>query len=431
MMGRTGILRVLCAMLLALVMPGVMHAESLTGTVTNRTTGKPAAGATVTLVDPMGGMAEVATTKSDAQGHFKLTAEAAKGPRLVRAERGGVNYFHMVTPGTSSVELEVYDAAEKVEGIAGSADVLKMQTEGGNLQVAELFAISNQSKPPRTLAAKHSFEFVLPEGAKLDNASAQGPNGQPISVTPEATGEKNHYAFAYPLKPGDTRYQVSYHLPYSGKAMLTPRLTLDFEHFVVATPTEMTIAPKDAKQYQAMKDQPGMNVQISLHAKKGDELAFTLSGTGAFREEAAADEGGGQAMGGQDNRPGGGLGKPIDAMDALAITHWYTPWGILAILLILLVGGGIWTHENTRLDQLAAATSGSAPRAIGATVAVSAGSVTSAGNTNSDALMAGLKEELFQLELDRQQGKISPEEYASARSALERTLQRAVQRRSS
>ena len=45
--------------------------------------------------------------------------------------------------------------------------------------------------------------------------------------------------------------------------------------------------------------------------------------------------------------------------------------------------------------------------------------------------MSGLKEELFQLELDRQQDKISLEEYASARSALEQTLQRAVRRRSS
>ncbi len=424
MIVRMGTLCVMCVAVLCLIVPGVVRADSLTGTVTNRTTGKPAAGVTVTLVDPMGGMAEVATVKSDAQGRFKLTAEAAKGPRLARAERGGVNYFHMITPGTASVELEVYDAAEKVEGIAGSADVLKMQSEGGNLQVAELFAITNQSAPPRTLAAKHTFEFVVPDGAQVDNASAQGPNGQPIPVTPEATGEKNHYAFAYPLKPGETRFQVSYHLPYSGKASFTPRLTLDFEHYVLATPSAMMIAPANAKQYQTMKDQPGMNVQISLHAKKGDDLAFTLSGTGAFREEAAADEGGGPAMGAQDNRPGGGLGKPIDALDALAVTHWYTPWGILAILLILLIGGGIWTHENTRLEQMQVAVATALPASANATTVNPA-------TVGSDALMTGLKDELFQLELDRQQGKISPEEYASARSALEQTLQRAVQRRSS
>ena len=430
MMASNGILRGMCMALLALMAPVAMRAESLSGTVTNRTTGKPAAGVTVTLVDPMGGMAEVGTAKSDAQGHFKVSAEAAKGPRLARAERGGVNYFHMITPGTTSVDLDVYDAAEKVEGIAGSADVVKMQADGGNLQVAELFAITNQSNPPRALAAKHTFEFVLPDGATLENASAQGPNGQPIEVTPEALGEKNHYGFAYSLKPGETRFQVSYHLPYSGKASFTPRLTLDFEHYVLATPSAMTIAPANAKQYQAMNNQPGMNVEISLHAKKGDDLAFILSGTGAFAEAAAAEEGGGQVMGGQDNRPGGGLGKPIDAMDALAVSHWYTPWGILAILLILLIGGGVWTHENTRLAQAAVLTPALANAASSGAATLGMSAAKNAPATD-DGLMSGLKEELFQLELDRQQDKISLEEYASARSALEQTLQRAVRRRSS
>jgi hypothetical protein len=39
-----------------------------------------------------------------------------------------------------------------------------------------------------------------------------------------------------------------------------------------------------------------------------------------------------------------------------------------------------------------------------------------------------MKEELFQLESERLQGKISKEEYDSAKAALDKTLQRAVQR---
>jgi hypothetical protein len=37
-----------------------------------------------------------------------------------------------------------------------------------------------------------------------------------------------------------------------------------------------------------------------------------------------------------------------------------------------------------------------------------------------------LKEELFQLEVDRAQGSISPEEYAATKQALDLTLQRTV-----
>jgi hypothetical protein len=43
-------------------------------------------------------------------------------------------------------------------------------------------------------------------------------------------------------------------------------------------------------------------------------------------------------------------------------------------------------------------------------------------------LLEGLKEELFQLEVDRQQGRISPEEYEKSKSALDYTLQRALKR---
>jgi hypothetical protein len=42
-----------------------------------------------------------------------------------------------------------------------------------------------------------------------------------------------------------------------------------------------------------------------------------------------------------------------------------------------------------------------------------------------------MKEELFQLELDRQQGNISHDEYAKAKAALDETIRRAVARKSS
>ena len=62
--------RVASILLLLLLCAGAAVADNITGVVTNGTTGKPAAGVAVTLVDPMGGMAEIATAKSDAQGRF-------------------------------------------------------------------------------------------------------------------------------------------------------------------------------------------------------------------------------------------------------------------------------------------------------------------------------------------------------------------------
>ena len=43
-------------------------------------------------------------------------------------------------------------------------------------------------------------------------------------------------------------------------------------------------------------------------------------------------------------------------------------------------------------------------------------------------LLEGLKEELFQLEVERRQGQISQSEYEKAKSALDQTLERALKR---
>jgi hypothetical protein len=43
-------------------------------------------------------------------------------------------------------------------------------------------------------------------------------------------------------------------------------------------------------------------------------------------------------------------------------------------------------------------------------------------------LLEGLKEEIFQLEVERQQGRISEEDYQKTKSALDQTLQRALAR---
>ena len=80
--------------------------QAITGVVTNGTTGKPAGGIEVVLVDPMQGMAELVKTTTDQQGKFSLRSGAAQEPRLVRAARDGVNYFRMAPPGTTNVAIE-------------------------------------------------------------------------------------------------------------------------------------------------------------------------------------------------------------------------------------------------------------------------------------------------------------------------------------
>ena len=92
----------------------------------------------------------------------------------------------MAPPGTTSVEVEVYDAAKKIEGIAVVADIMRVQAEQGQLEVMRAFAVENTSKPPRTQMNEHNLEFYVPEGAQIVEGSAMTANGQPRELRSRA-----------------------------------------------------------------------------------------------------------------------------------------------------------------------------------------------------------------------------------------------------
>ncbi len=200
-------------------------AQNITGTVTNGTTGKPSVGDDVTLLSLSQGMQEIANTKSDAQGRFSFPAPAdSQAPHMVRVNHQGVGYFPQggpLLPGSTTAELTVYDSAKKVDGLSQTVEVDRFQSDGKQLDGISLYAVTNKSQPPRTVANdKGTFEIVLPNGAEIESAQAKGPGGQPIATETTPGAQKNHYLLSYPLRPGETQFQISYHLPYSGEASI-------------------------------------------------------------------------------------------------------------------------------------------------------------------------------------------------------------------
>ncbi len=413
-------------------------AQNITGAVTNGTTGKPAAGDEVTLLSLSQGMQEVGSTKTDAQGKFSMAAPADQGvPHMVRVTHGGVNYFPQggpLMPGATTAEVTVYDAAKKLDGISQTVEVDRFQTDGSQLQGIALFAIKNGSTPPRALDGDKTFEFVLPAGAEIDSGMAKSPGGQPLNSMPSETDKKGHYAFSFPLRPGETQFQVSYHMPYSGEASFSPKPLAEVQHFVVMTPKGMTFAAKDPQRFQSMPDNSGAGIMVATNAKPGEDLSFKITGSGQFQAEgqqavgAADDSGGGGAMGGgqptgRDNRPGGGLGAPIDSDDPL---HDYRAV-ILGVFAVVLVMGGAFVISKSNHQVLAAKTAAAVD--VSEVLPVP-GSAPAAVRDRNALLLDAMKEELFQLEIDRQQGKVSAEEYSKAKAALDETIKRALARQS-
>ena len=430
-------LRVLAALL---TLSALSTATNLKGTVKNGTTGKPAAGDDVVLLDMSQGMQEAARTKSDAQGRFSFNYEETGGPHMVRALHQGVNYFPkggIIPPGTSTAEVTVYDAAAKVPGIGLTVDMMRAQSEGSNLQVTELWAVKNTSDPPRTQMSDNAFEVMLPADAQVDSSMASGPGGQPINSAPVPQSEKNKYAFIFPLRPGETRFQVNYHLPYSGKIKIGPMPLYATDHVVIMLPKTMQFTGGGAG-YQTMSGgDPDANIQVITNVNPGQDLSFNLSGTGTIQEgqqTATAGGGGGQGSGMAQRRggPGGGLGAPEETPDPLHRYRGFILGGLgvalaLGVFYVVTRPKPAIAVSNAVPQQPAVA----AKRAAASPSRVDAPPVAVTPPRNGDRLLDALKEELFQLEMERHQGRISAEEYEKAKAALDTTLARAAKRASS
>jgi hypothetical protein len=411
--------------LLAAVLAVPASAQNLGGTVKNGTTGKPAAGDDVILLNLAQGMEEAARTKTDANGKFSFQAPPDGNPHLIRVVHQGVTYHKMAPPGTTSVEAEVYDVLKKIEGLTVTADVMRFETDGNNLKVVRLFAVDNNSNPPKTQMNDHNFEFYLPEGALIDQAMARTANGQPINATAVPQADKNRYAFVFPLRPGETQFQIAYHLQYSGEAKLNPKSLYPVDHFVAMLPKSMKFSGPAPFQSMQDPDQSDAQVEVVSNAQPSQNLMFTISGSGVLPAKA---EGGASSVGGQttaDNRPGGGLGPPIDAPDPLEKYRWYILGGFGAVLAV----GAFYIAKRSPAQTVAARRcSPEDDETVEIPRAPARSSSSPDPARSSGLLLEALKEELFQLEVERQQGKISPQEYEKHKAALDQTLQRAVKR---
>ncbi len=433
---------------------GFALADSITGVVTNRTTNKPSAGDDVVLIRLAQGMQESSRTKTDKRGRFTLDVPDP-GMHLVRVTHDKANYFHPVTPGSTTADVDVFNAAAKVSGITAEADVIRLQTEEGdkNLRVVENFFIKNMSSPPMTQFSDRPFEFYLPAGAIVEGSAALGPGGMPVQAAPVPLGDANHFAFIFPIRPcaskdeaaadqhcGETRFQITYKVPYSGSLTITPRLALATDTIAVMMPKSMTFKAAPGAGFSPVNDDVNAQTQVARNVSAAQPMAFTISGAGQLPREtttgASGDaQGGGAAAGGQaagsadgsgsaatDTRPGGGLGKPIDPEGTNDPWAKYKWWIIGGLGLVLAAGAGLMLKNG-------GPAAGGAVASAGRTAATGTGGTAAAQVGGQGALLAALKDELFALETDRLQGKVDDAAYAEQKAALEVVLRRALSRK--
>jgi len=401
-------LKPLAITLLLFVCSVAAAADTLKGVVQNSTTNKPSAGDELTLKKIGYGMEDVAKTKTNAKGEFTFNVPPAQQPYLVWVQHQGVTYTQAGLPGGVPVAVRVFDSSPSVKELSIPEHAMALQTspDGTTLSGEEFYTVSNQSAPPRTLAAQHTLEFYLPEGAKINESSVQSGKTQ-LKATVVPTGEKNKFAFVFPIRPGQTQFHIIYTVPYSGKLEINPRSDLKTDALMVVAPDSIKFAAGDSSIYQNTPNPQykTVNFYVAKNVTAQQKVAFEISGTGAMPrepEQTASNGGGGR---GEPAGPGGGLGVPNERPDPLHSGQWL----FLGVLSLFLAAGAVFVYTA---NQNAPVTAGGP----------------AVPQDRSAMLMEAMKEEVFQLESDRLQGKINPQDYQTAKAALDKTLQRAVQR---
>ncbi|MBZ5701444.1 MAG: hypothetical protein LAN84_06325 [Acidobacteriia bacterium] len=421
-MRRRGFL--LCgAAILCFLGAGAAQAATLRGTVKNVTTGAPAAGVEVLLLQLQGGMEEVAHTKSDAQGAFTFDhPSVGVQPMLVRAVYRGVHFHQAVPPGRNAVEVEVFEPTRDPKTLSYPTRVVIFQPNGASLLVGEEYTVQNNSKPPQAyFRADGSFEVQLPEKAELQQIAAWGPSAMPVVQATIDRG-KNKYAIAFAFRPGENGVRLSYQLPYAD-SRATVRLPAVYPggRLLVVAPPGVEVR---AASLQAAGNEQGMNVYTSETLAAGKTMEIALSGVGSAPPAAA---GGGQESAMPPAAPEGNVPvQPIpgrlDVLKWPLVAGFAGLFGLGAIFLVRKpVPAGMpaeFAEEEPARGKKRAKEARPAQAAPAESAPASVADVHSGVANNLEAL----KDSLFRLELRRQAGTITEEEYARERARTEKIL---------
>jgi len=204
-----------------LVVLSLPLSAAVTGTVINRTTGAPQAAATVTLYKfGQGGMEPVTNTKTGAQGQFTISQDVAgPGPAMLRVEIDNVTYNHMLPPGTptTGITLDVFNASRQPQDVKISKHMLLFQpSSGGPMTVNETFLVDNSGKTTWVDPVNGTLRFYLPAAAQGKvEATAAAPDGMAVPIPTSKTAASQIYAAKFEIKPGETRFDLNYAVPYT------------------------------------------------------------------------------------------------------------------------------------------------------------------------------------------------------------------------
>lgn len=255
------------------------------GTVVNQTSGQPQGGATVTLYRlGQDGMESVESVKSGADGKFVINQKPT-GPHLLQTAFDGVTYNHMLPPAApqNGITLQVYSASKQPGKASVAQHMVLFEPSERQMIVSESYIFRNDGKTAWNDPDNGTLRFFLPPEAKgIVQVNATAPQGMPIRRAAEKTAQPNIYKVDFPIKPGETRIDLTYLVPFTG--------AFEGRSLFKGTPTRLVAPNGVTLKGEGIEDlgkEP--RTQAGIYNVKSSPFKVTIEGVGSLR----ADSGGG------------------------------------------------------------------------------------------------------------------------------------------
>ena len=344
-----------------LLLASLAHA-AVDGAVINGTTGKPQPAATVTLFQTtQQGPQNLGSIKSDAQGKFTFPQDVQPGrgggPLLVQAVYAGVQYNLIIAPGSpmSGVSIPVYEATKS----PGEAKIdrhffVLEPSPDGTIQVSEGFLYQNNGKTTWNDPDRGTLQFELPPAARGKvEVNVVAPGGLPIRRAPDALGKPNQYKLDFPIKPGETRVDLSWNMPFRSPGNFEDHVLSKAGLIQLVAPPGVDIKGPDVT---LLGQEP--TTKSNIYGVKGPDVQVRVEGTGLFNAPGDSDSSGGGG--------GGNLAENFPKLYGLIAanaTFWDSvlavKWVLLSILGMLALGFVLLYRKGDPLAQREPATKAS------------------------------------------------------------------------
>jgi hypothetical protein len=233
-------------------------------------------------------MQTLASAKTDADGKFRFDKDA-QGTMLIQAIFSGVLYTKVLMPGspTSGLEVDVFQSTNKAGTAKVSQHFIVLQPGTSEMAVSE--GILYQGDPQLTYndAANGSFRFYLPPEANGQvNVTINAPGGMPIQRPAQKTNQENVYKVDYPIKPGETRFDLNYTVPVTSPLIFSSKILHTEGASDLVIPTGVTIK---GDNLDLAGQEP--KTQANIYRIKGNEYKVEVQGTGSLQQAEASTSG--------------------------------------------------------------------------------------------------------------------------------------------